>query len=148
LNRDHREYFIYTIQKDLILKEEKTGWTKDPEVVDRMDHRYFLPSRSYEYGRGGGKEPIVYMNDIRPEPADSPDDPYKRVRVEKEEQEFHRGEFFIIKKDGMDGATSLFHQLHFILVHDIFSAALYIVGMDVKYAHDQRIVDARSLFST
>jgi hypothetical protein len=147
-DRDKGEYFFYAIQKDLILKEEETGRTQDPEVVDRMHHRHLPPPGSYEYGRTGPEEPVMNMNDIRPEPADLPIHPDKRKRVKKEEQEFKRRIFPVIEKKGADRATRFFHQFYLAFIHDIFPSALYIVSMYIKYSHGFKFVPARSLFST
>jgi len=94
-----------------------------------MYHRYLPPPGGDEYRWAGAKEPVMDMNDIRSEPTDGAIDFNKRNRIEKEEKELKRGEFLVVEKKGADSASGLFHQFHFVLIHDVFPSPLYIVGM-------------------
>jgi hypothetical protein len=138
-DRDKRKDLIYTIQKDAVLKKEKTRWTEDPEIVDRMDHRHLPPPGRDKHGWGGAEKPVVNMYNVRPEPADGAVYSYKGNRIEEEEKEFQRGKPFIVKKNGLNGPAALFHQFYFVLIYDVFASSLYIIGMYIKYSHIKEI---------
>src|ERR1700761_2285977 len=95
--RLYRKQLRQTIKEQLILDKKKARWTKDPEIMDRMYDRHPHPACSDKDRGRSPKEPVVHMNDIRPEPADSLDGLDKRDRIEEKDEELQRGMTLVVE---------------------------------------------------
>ena len=77
--------------------------------MDGMDNRYLQLAGGDEYRRGGGKKPVMDVNDVGFEPADGAARLPPGYRVKEKKEELDRRISFVIEKQAMGFVSGLLH---------------------------------------